>query len=123
MLRFAPSRWRTIRACAILNSGRGEGMQEHWRAVVGFQQLYEVSDAGRVRSQRHSSTRRRLIKNRPSPKRGGYLRVDLCKDGTAKSYSVHRLVAMAFVPNPLGKTQVNRKDGVKTNTTAPNLEW
>lgn len=53
----------------------------------------------------------------------GYLRVELHSDGSAKKHSVHRLVALAFVPNPDGKECVNHIDGVKTNNAAANLEW
>jgi hypothetical protein len=56
-------------------------------------------------------------------KTGRYARCTLSKDGSPKSYSVHRLVALAFIPNPLNLPQVNHKDGNKFNNHYSNLEW
>ena len=53
----------------------------------------------------------------------GYVVVTLRKKGEAKTFLVHRLVASAFIPNPLDRKQVNHKDGVKANNNAKNLEW
>lgn len=47
----------------------------------------------------------------------------LTKDGKAKTFSVNRLVALMFVPNDLGKPEVNHKDTNKLNNHASNLEW
>lgn len=53
----------------------------------------------------------------------GYARVELHDRNVARKYSVHRLVAEAFVPNPEGKPHVNHIDGNKLNNAASNLEW
>lgn len=53
----------------------------------------------------------------------GYLKVDLHKNGKRTHMKVHRLVAAAFVPNHLGKAQVNHIDGNKKNNSYTNLEW
>lgn len=53
----------------------------------------------------------------------GYLQVMLYNNGKPKSFSVHRLVAQAFIPNPDNLPQVNHKDEVKTNNNVENLEW
>lgn len=53
----------------------------------------------------------------------GYLTVCLCKDGVVRRFSVHRLVATAFIPNPENKQEVNHKNGVRTDNGVDNLEW
>lgn len=53
----------------------------------------------------------------------GYERIQLRKDGRYHNWSVHRLVAMAFLPNPDGLPELNHKDGDKQNNTVENLEW
>lgn len=53
----------------------------------------------------------------------GYLRVELWDAGAGRKYSVHRLVALAFIPNPERKPQVNHIDGDKANNAVENLEW
>lgn len=53
----------------------------------------------------------------------GYLKVILCKDGKTKQLLVHRLVANAFIPNPLNLPFINHKDEDKTNNAVSNLEW
>ena len=65
--------------------------------------------------------KRHLIKHQVGT--NGYLYVMLSKDGIHKSFSVHRLVAKAFVPNPNGYREVNHKDEDRTNAHADNLEW
>ena len=49
--------------------------------------------------------------------------VKLHLDNVMSTFTVHRLVAQAFIPNPLGLPEVNHKDGVKPNCKASNLEW
>lgn len=53
----------------------------------------------------------------------GYVRVQATVKGKRKTMMVHRLVAMAFIPNPNGKPDVNHKDSVKGNNHYSNLEW
>lgn len=53
----------------------------------------------------------------------GYKQCNLYKDGKKKYVRIHRLVAEAFIPNPLNLTQVNHKDGNKLNNNVDNLEW
>lgn len=96
-------------------------MTEEWRTVA-VAPSYEVSSEGRVRRiawARNSGGGRVL---RPSPRRG-YPSVDLCEQGKKRTYSVHRLVAAAFLgPCPEGM-EVNHIDGCKTNARASNLEY
>ena len=54
---------------------------------------------------------------------GRYLKVTLYVGGKGKKYFVHRLVASAFIDNPLNKPDINHKNGIKTDNRASNLEW
>ena len=95
-----------------------EEIPEQWKAVVGYEGLYEVSSHGNVRSIKRDIILK-LVKN----KKTGYLNVTLCKDGKAKCFRIHRLVAIAFIPNPDNKETVNHIDEDKTNNHVCNLEW
>ena len=97
-------------------------MKETWKAIAGYEELYEVSDEGNIRSLNFNHTgKEKILKPRKTHR--GYLQVLLYKDGKYKVMSVHRLVAQAFIPNPNNIETVNHKDEDKTNNSASNLEW
>ena len=90
----------------------------------------KVSDDGKIYTLDHSYLRkngrldnRKGKQLRPSVDKYGYERVVLTKDGIRKTYSVHKLVALAFIPNPENKTTINHIDGNKRNNNVSNLEW
>lgn len=90
----------------------------------------KVSDDGKIYTLDHSYLRkngrldnRKGKQLRPSVDKYGYERVVLTKDGIRKTYSVHKLVALAFIPNPENKTTINHMDGNKRNNNVSNLEW
>lgn len=88
-------------------------MEEVWKAVVGYEGLYEVSSEGRVKS---------LITNKLMSIFGcgnGYYRVSL----KGRGVYVHRIVAEAFIENPLNKKEVNHLDEDPSNNCVENLEW
>lgn len=92
-----------------------------WKSIPTYEGHYEVSSAGQVRSVKGG---RRLGKILSAPKtHDGYPRVTLKKDGVSVSYTVHVLIATAFLgPRPKGK-QVDHKDGNKDNASVENLEY
>lgn len=88
-----------------------------FKPIPRFEGLYSVSDDGKVFS--HISNRELKAKI----DRYGYEAVTLFKDGKRHCVTVHRLVAKAFVPNPLSKRCVNHINEVKTDNRVENLEW
>lgn len=89
-----------------------------WKPVPGYEGFYEVSNSGKIRSvYRYKKILKPMISNT------GYERVDLFKNKVRKQFSVHRLVAMAFIKIEDGKPFVNHKDENKLNNNVDNLEW
>ena len=79
---------------------------------------YGISDLGRVKNLKTN----KILK--PEVDKDGYLRVNLCLDvGMKKHYFIHRLVAIAFIPNLENLPQVNHINGIKTDNYPENLEW
>lgn len=104
-------------------------MEEIWRNIEGYEGLYQVSNMGRVRSLDrwvdNKGNSKRLIKGKILKTVGnnGYQHVLLCKNGKGKWFYVHRLVAMAFLPNPDNLPEINHISEDKTNNFYGNLEW
>lgn len=103
---------------------------EEWVDVRGYEDLYQVSTYGRVKSKSNNIVRsngviqfnqERIIKF--CLINSGYYRVMLHKDKQTKGFLVHRLVAEHFIPNPKEYKEVNHKDEKKTNNYVDNLEW
>ena len=102
--------------------------KEIWRPVPGYEGIYEVSSLGRVKSLARKTNNQYGKKDLiMSPgwinNKKGYLFVWLCKDGRRTRYSVHRLVATVFIPNPLNLPFINHKDCNPQNNQVENLEW
>ena len=105
---------------------------EVWKDVVGFEQYYEVSNMGNVRSKERIQAfpfdeakigvvKSKMMKQTPNSR--GYYRVSLSDRKKTKQFFVHRLVAQAFVKNPKNLPVVNHLDFDYTNNRADNLEW
>ena len=93
---------------------------ERWKDIEGYDGMYQVSDLGRVRSRKYGDWR----VMRPGKDMKGYLRIGLSKENKVKCFSVHRLVAQAFIPNDdETKTQINHRDECKQNNRLWNLEY
>ncbi len=105
---------------------------EVWKPVVDYEEYYEVSNLGRVRSIAnrkcvHGIDTYSIRKHPKIMKFGhnqyGHLQLNLTKDKQRKTKMVHRLVAEAFIPKPEGKDYINHKDYDPTNNVVGNLEW
>jgi hypothetical protein len=97
---------------------------EEWKDIVGFEGIYKISNFGRVkRLERIDNIKHKwpeiILKSFASY---GYRRIGL-KNKKQVKYQVHRLVATAFLPNPLNISQVNHKKGVRWDNRAFMLEW
>jgi hypothetical protein len=105
---------------------------EQWKDIPGYEGRYQVSDQGRVKSlpfmqryllrtgqEAYRRTAERILAQQPNNK--GYLLVHLHRDNKRVAYTVHGLVARAFIPG--SADTINHKDGVKANCAASNLEW
>lgn len=107
-------------------------MEEIWKKVIGYEESYEVSNLGNVRSfDRFIKCKKKVeyflfFKGYPIKQKISffkYLCVSLKKNQKHSMKAVHRLVAEAFIPNPENKPFVNHIDGNKQNNSIDNLEW
>ena len=89
-----------------------------WKDIEGYKNLYQISSNGEIR---RIKPKNRILEQ--SISNSGYKRITLCKDGKTKIFSVHRLVAEAFIKNTYNKPTVNHIDGNKSNNNVKNLEW
>lgn len=108
-------------------------MNEIWKDVIDYENLYEVSNLGRIKSknriiyQENNGTmckhlyKGKLLKCKRE--KNNYIRVRLSKDGKATTKSLHRLVAEAFIPHTNENDIVNHIDNNPSNNIASNLEW
>ena len=99
---------------------------EIWVPVKDFEEFYEVSNEGVVRSKDRICDKGRASKGRTIKQwenRRGYKMVTLSKHGKQKHFPVHRLVAIAYIENPENLPCINHKDAKRTNNNSDNLEW
>lgn len=92
-------------------------MKEIWKNIKEFENLYQVSNLGQIKSLRRGN----ILKQ--SQTKDNYLIVHLSNGKYQPNKLVHRLVAEAFLENIENKPQVNHKNGMKTNNRIDNLEW
>jgi len=105
-------------------------MKEKWKEIKRYEKLYRISNMGRVKSfarlKRHWSGilykfKERILK--PTLTKDRRLRIKLNKYGKQKHFIISRLVATAFIPNPLNKPCVNHINNNPSNNNVNNLEW
>lgn len=104
---------------------------EDWKAIPGFEESYQVSSLGmvksiaRIRKGKTESafwiTKEKILSF--SKHRCGYKHVALFSNGKRNTILIHILIARAFIPNPENKPQVNHKNGIKGDDRLENLEW
>ena len=107
-------------------------LNEEWRDIKGYEGLYQISNYGRTRAleiklncnlkYNRIRTKKALIKKNNFDK-DGYCSVTLFNKKYHKKMRVHRLVGLAFIPNPENKPIINHIDGIKNNNILYNLEW
>ena len=109
---------------------KNEYMEEIWKDVKGYEELYQVSNYGQIRSVDRTvgyryKGKQRIYKGRMLKQvvRNGYLSVSLSKENKLKQKNIHRLVAEAFLPNPFNLPVINHIDENKKNNMVSNLEW
>ena len=102
---------------------------EEWKDVNGYEGMYQISNKGNVRSLDRISYHKRGVsryKGKPKKKRMstfGYWMVSFSKENKSKNFYVHKLMGIAFIPNPKNKKFINHKNGIKTDNQLENLEW
>lgn len=94
---------------------------EVWKNIQGYEGLYQVSNLGRIMRVSWGNRISKILKQ--SKKKNGYFAIQLTKNLIDKTFSVHRLVAIAFKRNTDNLPQVNHIDGIKIHNYDSNLEW
>lgn len=102
---------------------------EIWKDIEGFEGIYQISSMGMARtSYKRGSSNRYYISNefyllKNIIRNNGYYFITLRKNGIIKQCTIHRLVAETFIRNDNNFTDVNHKNGIKTDNRVENLEW
>ena len=95
---------------------------EEWKDITGYEGLYQVSNFGKVKSLNYRRTGKECLLS-VTTNNFGYSCVYLNKNGKRNGYYLHRLVAEAFLSNPMLLPEVNHKDENPLNNNVENLEW
>jgi hypothetical protein len=101
-------------------------MIEIWKDIPNYEGIYQISNLSNIKSQHFNKIRNQkpghLLK--VGLLRNGYIRICLRDDnGIPTYYSLHRIVAQVFIPNPENKKEINHINGIKSDNRLENLEW
>lgn len=96
---------------------------EIWKDVDGWEGLYQVSNTGLVKSLKRKYSKKGVSIRKLTPNPDGYPTITFSINDKCRMRLVHRLVAIAFIPNPESKPCVNHKNGIKSDNRVDNLEW
>ena len=88
--------------------------------IPGFDN-YTIYENGDVHSKRRNTAKGGIMK--PQLANNGYFQVQLCKEGKTKKFRIHRLLGIAFIPNPENKPCIDHIDRNKLNNNLNNLRW
>lgn len=93
-------------------------MNENFEDLKGYENNYQISNLGNIRSKKSLKVLKFYIHYKE-----GYKMIELSKNGVSKKHTIHRLLALQFIDNPNNKGCVNHKDGNRLNNSLDNLEW
>jgi len=105
-------------------------MEEFWKPIPNYEGLYEISNTGKIKRlariaiyENGSQHQYNECIMTPSINKDGYYQIHLTKNKEQKTFTVHKLVALTFIPNPNNFLCINHKDENKLNNHIDNLEW
>jgi len=90
-------------------------MEEVWKDIPNYEGIYKISNLGRI-----MNSKNRILTTKTT---GNYNHIILCKNGSRKNFTIHKLVAMAFIPNPNNYSCINHINENSRDNRVDNLEW